>query len=180
MLGDYRPGYSLWRRHFPGFTVVIVQGEGGDLLEQDVQDGFRLMKKTIVDSSKYITFYDLTDCMQNLWPQAPALIKFAVEMKKYSLERQIAVVTVCPDEKVRNWVRWILSIAASSTPYHIFQSCGDAWNFVESIDLSRPTPTGADVFGAEATLPTSLSATASQPAFDFGAIMDTSFLTGLL
>ena len=178
MLGDYRPGYSLWKRKMADFTVIVIQGEGGELLEEDVLDGFRMMKKTIQESSRYITFYDLTDCMQNLWPHAPALIRFAMEVRQYSVERQTAIVCVCPDEKVRNWVRWILGVAASSTSYHIFRSCSEAWVFVDSVGASQPSRAGVDAFGAEAALPSSLSSLDSQSLFGSG--FDQSFLAGLL
>jgi hypothetical protein len=178
MLGDYRPGYSLWKRRVSDFTVIVVQGEGGELVDEDVLDGFRAMKKTIQESSKYITFYDLTDCMQNLLPQAPALIKFAMEIRQYSLERQIAIVCVCPDEKVRNWVRWILGVAASSTHYHIFRSCDEAWAYITSVDATQPTKGDVDAFGVEAALPSSLGTLDSQSLFGNG--FNQSFLAGLL
>jgi len=174
MLGDYRPSYSLWKRCFPDFTVIVVQGEGGELLDQDLQNGFRAMKKTIQASARYVTFYDLTDCMQNLLPHAATFIQFALEMRPYSLERQLCIVAVCPDEKVRNWVRWILSMAASSTPYFIFKTCAEAWAHVEKgCGASGYEQCGEDAFGSEAALPSSLGGGG-------GVGLDASFLMGLL
>jgi hypothetical protein len=178
VLGDYRPGYSLWKRRVSGFTVIIIQGEGGELLKEDVLDGFHLMKKTIQERSRYITFYDLTDCMQNLWPHAPALVSFAKEMRQYSVELQIAVVCVCPDEKVRNWVRWILGLVGSGTSYHIFRCCSEAWTFIESVDAMRPIGEVGDVFGTTADAPASLSSADSSSFIGHG--FDPNFFAGLL
>jgi hypothetical protein len=178
MLGDYRPGYSLWKRRVSTFTVIIIQGEGGDLLKDDVLDGFRLMKKTIQEKSRYITFYDLTDCMQNLWPHAPALISFAKEMRQYSVELQIAVVCVCPDEKIRNWVRWILGLVGSDTSYYIFRCSSEAWTFIESVDVTRPMGEVGDVFGATADAPASLSS--GESCSLIGHDFNPNFLAGLL
>ena len=152
MLGDFRPGYTLWKKRMPAFDAIIIQGEGGDLISQDVEAGFVIMKRLIRESKRYVTFYDLTDGMKNLWPQAPALLRFAAEMRSDASERQVCTVAVCPEEKVRNWVRWILGVASKGTIYYISRSSADAWKYLESGAVAAES----DSFGEGADLPQTL------------------------
>jgi hypothetical protein len=171
MMGDFRPGYTLWKKSTPDFDAIIIQGEGGDLIAQDVEDGFVIMKQMIRESKRYVTFYDLTDGMKNLWPQAPALLKFASEMRADASERQLCTVAVCPEEKVRNWVRWILGIASQGTAYHIARSTADAWKYLEGGESMSPR----DDFGEEADLPLTLaSRTTMDPFTDPMALLEES------
>lgn len=162
MLGDFRPGYTLWKKIVSNVVVIVVQGEGGDLIAQDVEDGFLIMKKVIRESKRYATFYDLTDGMNNLWPQAPALLRFASEMREDAADRQICTIAVCPHEKVRNWVRWILGVASKGTAYYITKTTSEAWKYLDS-DMST---TPSDDFGECATLPQTLMSDAVDPLLD--------------
>ena len=152
MLGDFRPGYTLWKKTMPAFDAIIVQGEGGELISQDVEAGFVIMKRVIRESRRYVTFYDLTDGMKNLWPQAPALLSFAAEMRSDASERQVCIVAVCPEEKVRNWVRWILGVASKGTTYYISRSSAEAWKYLENGAIVSES----DSFGESADLPQTL------------------------
>jgi hypothetical protein len=152
MLGDFRPGYTLWKKKMRTFDAIIIQGEGGDLISQDVEAGFVIMKRVIQESKRYVTFYDLTDGMKNLWPQAPALLRFAAEMRADASERQVCTVAVCPEEKVRNWVRWILGVASKGTTYYISRSTADAWKYLEN----GAQGSECDSFGESADLPQTL------------------------
>jgi len=153
MLGDFRPGYTLWKKTMPSFDAIIIQGEGGELISQDVEAGFIIMRKVIHESKRYVTFYDLTEGMQNLWPQAPALLRFAAEMRSDASERQVCTVAVCPEEKVRNWVRWILGVASKGTAYYISRSSADAWKYLEA---GADASASGDSFGESADLPQTL------------------------
>ena len=154
MLGDFRPGYTLWKKRMPAFDAIIIQGEGGDLISQDVEAGFVIMKRLIRESKRYVTFYDLTDGMTNLWPQAPALLRFAAEMRSEASERQVCTVAVCPEEKVRNWVRWILGVASKGMTYYNSISSGDACKYLENGAALAEN----DSFGEAADLPQTLLA----------------------
>jgi len=167
MLGDFRPGYTLWQKKSRDLTVIIIQGEGGDLLSQDVEDGFTIIKKVICECEKYATFYDLTEGMLNLWPQAPALLSFAAECREIAAQRQVCTIAVCPDERVRNWVRWILGLASKGISYYIVQTTAEGWKYLDS----DPSSVTADVFGEEATLPLTLASGSAPLSWDTTSLL---------
>lgn len=152
MLGDFRPGYTLWQKKNQDLVVIIIQGEGGDLLSQDVEEGFTIIKKIIGECEKYATFYDLTEGMSNLWPQAPALLRFAAEIREIAAQRQVCTIAVCPDERVRNWVRWLLGLASKGISYYIVKTTSEGWKHLDPGSSSI-----SDVFGEDAILPLTLA-----------------------
>jgi hypothetical protein len=75
-------------------------------------------------------------------------------MRSDASERQVCTVAVCPEEKVRNWVRWILGIASKGTTYYISRSSADAWKYLENGAALAEN----DSFGEAADLPQTLLA----------------------
>jgi len=153
LLADFRPGYTIWKRCFGNLDVLIIQGEGGGLIHGDVTEGFQILREAIKKSKYFATFYDLTDGMKNLMPHAPALVNFAAEIRRSAIHKQTCIVVVCPEEQVRNWVRWILGLTSSGIPTHIVKSTTDGWQA-----LLKPPSTDlvTDSFGTEASLPLTL------------------------
>jgi len=176
LLGDFRPGYTLWKKTLPTFTAIIIQGEGGDLISQDLEDGVVIMKRVMRESKRYVTFYDLTEGIGNLLVQAPALLKFAAEVRKDARAQQLCTVAVCNNEQVRNWVRWILGVASKGIPYHIARTSSDAWQYLES----GQSVSDSDAFGETAALPQTLTLTAADTATDPTAILPAPSLLRLL
>jgi len=153
LLADFRPGYTIWRHRLPHVDVLVVQGEGGDLLAQDVEDGFNVLRGAVAESARFVTFYDLTDGMKNLVPHAPALLRFAAEVRRVAADRQDCLVAVCPNETVRNWVRWLLQFASGSVPAVIVKSTAEGWNSIRDGPTSFDQGEVLDSFGAEAAAP---------------------------
>lgn len=170
LLGDFRPGFTLWSRSYADFDVLVTQLEGGALLGDDITSGLEVLKETILLSRNYVTLYDLTLVnfeVTSLLPHAMQLISFASEMRQQSEEKQRCIVAICTDERARNWIRWILSVLPYSVNFHIFQDAAQAWTFVAGgcVDRQQHLDGGSyDSFGAEASLPQTVAGV----SFDYG------------
>jgi hypothetical protein len=164
LLADFRPGYTIWRHRLRDLDVLVVQGEGGELLEEDVCAGIESLRGAIAASRHFATFYDLTEGMTNLMPHAPKLLRFASEMRSSASERQRCTVAVCPNERTRNWVRWMLGLASQGISAHVVQSTAEGWVALGQQEEEEARGSEAllhDSFGAEAALPLTLL---SQPS----------------
>ena len=160
LLGDFRPGFTLWRKSTGRVDVVVAQMEGGELCSEDVEEGLALMKRAILESRRYVTLYDLT--LQDakackLLPHAPSLISFAAEMKAVSQEKQDCMVAVCSDERTRNWIRWLLGVLSQRLRYAIFKTSEEAWEFLAR-GIAAQEEASFDAFGEDFSMPLSLSA----------------------
>ena len=158
LLGDFRPGFTLWRKRLPDQDVLVAQLEGGELISEDVREGLSMMRQAIQASRCYTTLYDLS--LQTfeagaLLPHAPSLLAFAAEMRSAAAEKQRCMIAVCTDERARNWIRWILSVLSQKVRYYIFQSSDEAWAHIRQPTHSMTE--NFDAFGHIAGLPTSLA-----------------------
>lgn len=173
LLGDFRPGFTLWSRSYADFEVLVTQLEGGALLGDDITSGLEALKEAILSSQQYVTLYDLTLVnfeATSLLPHAVQLIGFASEMRQQSEEKQRCMVAICTDERARNWIRWILGLLPYSVNFHIFRDAAQAWAFVAGgccVDRQEHQDGGGcsyDSFGAEASVPQTVAGV----CFDYG------------
>ena len=170
LLGDFRPGFTLWSRSYADFDVLVTQLEGGVLLGDDIASGLEVLKEAILSCRNYVTLYDLTLVnfdATSLLPHALQLISFASEMRQQSEEKQRCMVAICTDERARNWIRWILGLLPYSVNFHIFRDAAQAWAFVAGGCVDHQQHAGGgfyDSFGAEASLPQTVSGV----SFDYG------------
>lgn len=157
LLADFRPAYTIWRRKLGELDVLVIQGEGGEVLDEDVIAGIETLRAAISASSRFATFYDLSDGMKNLMPHAPRLLSFAAEMRKTASQRQRCTVAVCPNETVRNWVRWILGLSSQGIPAHVVRSSEDGWIAIGADGAGFSADAAVqDAFGKEPGLPLTL------------------------
>lgn len=161
LLGDFRPGFTLWRKATAERDVLVVQLEGGELSSEDVQEGLSILGGAILESRRYATLYDLT--LQDfeagaLLPHAPSLLSFAGQMRLASLSKQDFLVAVCSDERTRNWIRWILSLLSREVRYAIFRTSEEAWAFLarNQGEWQEDAPRTFDAYGEAFSVPRSL------------------------
>ena len=127
-MGDYRPAFTLWERRVGGQDVFIVQGEGGEPTEADVDSGFDQLRMRIPSSDRYSTFYDLTMGMKRLLRFTPNLVSFVSDMRRLCGERQVSIAVVCPDDSARNWTGKLLGLVGNRVPTYIGGTTEETWS----------------------------------------------------
>jgi hypothetical protein len=164
LLGDFRPGFTLWRKAAAGRDVLVAQLEGGELCAEDVREGLSLLREAILESRRYVTLYDLS--LQDfeagkLLPHAPSLLSFAAQMRSASQSKQDFMMAVCADERTRNWIRWILGFLPQQVRYAIFKTPQEAWDFLASEEGVEATEgerrQSFDAYGEAFSVPRSLA-----------------------
>jgi hypothetical protein len=159
LLADYRPGFTLWKRRLADVDVLVTQLEGGGLLSEDITEGLALLEDAILKSDAYITLYDLTNAnfeAASLLPHAFSVIDFASKMRMQSEAKQKCMISICEDERARNWIRWILDLVPFDVNFHIFKDAQQAWETVAS-HCQGGGKTSYDAFGEDAQTPSSIA-----------------------
>jgi hypothetical protein len=153
LVADYRPACTVWKKTaLERPSVFVVQAEGGYMEEADMREATELLLSEMGRCGPFSTLYDLTGGVQNLMSCAPGLIDFGRRQRLLYSDRQVCTVVVCPDEQVRNWVRWIMTILPStSVPVHIAKDIDDAWT------LTADFAAAADPYGEDFRTPLSVN-----------------------